>query len=115
MFLDIVKKEVKDFLIEMIKFCDDRGIKATLSNFLLYKKDKNASLPECIYFLMGKKFSKYYLFNSKKFNDFFQTLPPDFKKDIATQNDLQKIKLLTLADSEVSQYLKKILKEDYIW
>jgi hypothetical protein len=114
MFLDIVKKEVKDFITDMIVFCNDRGIDPTLSNFLSVRK-AGAQMPECIYFLMGKKFSKYYLFNSKKFNSFFQTLPTDFKKDIASQNDLQKIKLLTLADSEVSQYLKRILKEDYIW
>ena len=114
MILNIVKKEVRDFLKEMISFCDERKLSPTLDNFLSYSKN-GSSMPECIYFLMGRKYSKYYLFNSKKFNSFFSKLPSDFKKDVASPNDLQKIKLLSLSDSSVSEYLKKILKEDYIW
>jgi hypothetical protein len=64
---------------------------------------------------MGGKFCKFYFFNSKKWNTFFDKLDTDFQNDLGGKDEVHKIKLLVASDSDLSEYLAQILKKDFVW
>lgn len=112
-FNKIIKKDTRDWLIEMISFCEKKKLKPNIENFL---KIENANkIPSSIYLIFGNKNYKFYFFNSKKFISFYENLPKDFKNDIADYSEIRKIQLLTVSSEELNAYFNKILKKDYVW
>jgi hypothetical protein len=110
--LNKIKKETKESINYIIKFCSERNLTPSMKNFLFHKKE-GAFIPECIYFFMGQNYSKYYFFNSIAFYEFYNMLPPDFKKDILNEEEMNIIKRLTLADNDLTIFLNGILKKDF--
>jgi hypothetical protein len=112
-FSEMVKKDTRDWIKEMIQYCSDKKITPNISNFL--KADTDSGIPKSIYLIFGNKNHKFYFFNSKKFISFYKNLPPDFKNDIASFEEIRKIQLLTASSDELDKFFNKILKKDYIW
>ena len=110
--LNKIKKETKDSINYIIKFCSERNITPSMRNFLSFKKE-GAFIPDCIYFFMGKNYSKYYFFNSIAFYEFYNSLPTDYQKDILSEEEMNIIKRLTLADNDLTNFLSGILKKDF--
>jgi hypothetical protein len=110
--LNKIKKETKESINYIIKFCSERNVTPSMKNFLFFKKE-GAFIPDCIYFFMGQAYSKYYFFNSITFYEFYNSLPPDFQKDILAQDEMNTIKRLTLADNDLTGFLSGILKKDF--
>ena len=109
-----IRNELKKDVDYMISFCQQRNINPTLDNFLNFKKE-GTRIPECIYFFMAGNFCKFYFFNSKKWNVFFENLHTDFQNDLGGRDEVHKIKLLAASDLDLSEYLTQILKKDFIW
>lgn len=110
--LNKIKKETKDSINYILKFCAERNVTPSMRNFLFHKKE-GTFIPDCIYFFMGQNYSKYYFFNSKTFYEFYNTLPTDYQKDILNEEEMNIIKRLTLADNELTSFLNGILKKDF--
>lgn len=109
-----INKETKESINYILKFCEIRNLKNSLRSFLFYKKE-GAFIPESIYFFFGQNFSKYYFFNSKIFYEYYSNLPPDFKKDIATYDEIAQFQRLTVADPEIQKFICSLLQKDYIY
>ena len=111
--LSKIKQETKYSINYIIKFCNERNVNPpTLKKFFSYKKE-NTIIQECIYYFMGNNYSKYYFFNSISFYEFYNLLPTDFQKDIANQDEMTTIRRLTMADTELSNFLISTLKKDF--
>lgn len=109
-----IKNEIANDFEFMISFCNERNIEPTLQNFLSFKKE-SSRIPECIYYFMSGKFCRIYFYNSKKWNTFFSSLDTDFQNDLGGSAEVHKIKLLVASDLDLSEYLSKILKKDFVW
>ena len=88
-FDEIIKKETRDWIKEMVLYCENKKIKPTIDNFL--RAENSSGIPSSIYLIFGNKNYKFYFFNSKKFISFYENLPKDFKNDIATFEEIRKI------------------------
>lgn len=110
-FIIMIKKQISNDLSYIKNFCKEKKIKNSLDSFLSFK-DKG-QIPSCIYFFMGRKYCKFLFFNSKKWNNFFQSLPKDFQNDIASSSEIRKIKLLSIYDKQTEDFLYKILQDDF--
>jgi hypothetical protein len=110
-FVISIKKQIIKDLSYIKKFCKEKNIPSSIDSFLSYKE--KGIIPSCIYFFMGRDYSKFLFFNSKKWNDFFLSLPKDFQNDIASLAEIRKIKLLSISDKHIEQFLYNILKEDF--
>jgi hypothetical protein len=109
-----VRKDTKESINYILKFCQNKNIKNSLRSFLFYKKE-GASIPESIYFFFGQTYSKYYFFNSKIFYEYYNSLPPDFKKDIAPFEEISQFQRLTVAYPDVQEFISSLLQKDYVY
>jgi hypothetical protein len=109
-----IKSEVKKTIDHIIQFCKSNNVPTTLKNFLNYKEN-NSTIPKSIYFFMSRNYSQYFFFNSKMFYEFYNSLPIDFQRDIADLSEIATVQRLSLQDSELSSFLKELLKTDYIY
>lgn len=108
--LTFIKKQIRNDLLYIRSFCQQKKIKPSLKNFLEYK-ELNSSIPSCIYYFFGNNYCKQFFFNSKTFQKMYYSLPQDFKNDIGS---IKTIQLLTKTEYNIEQYLKSILRNDFI-
>lgn len=111
--LNKVKSETNSSLRYIKKFCDENSVKFSLRSFLFYKK-QNSSIPQSVYYFFGGNYSKYYFYNSKLFYEYYNSLQPDFRRDVTSVEELLQVQRLTLATSELHTYVSSLLKQDYV-
>lgn len=109
-----IKSEIKSTINHIVSFCKNNNLPVTLGNFLNHR-EANSTIPKSIYYFMSKEYSQYFFYNSKLFFQFYNSLPPDFKRDIADPSEIGTVQRLTFSDSELHSYLKELLKNDYIY
>ena len=65
-------------------------------------------------FLKRKKFSPYFLAISKSFNELYNSLPEEEKKEIISEYQLMIKKAIVLNDKRIKETLNRVLKEEFI-
>ena len=93
-------------------FCQERGIKPNIRNFLSYKKP-NSYFPESIKYI--HKVPYFFLLSSKAFIEWFSSLDEDAQNDVLplTQNEISYIKNSVLINKELKEYLKSKMLNDF--
>ena len=106
---ELLKREIIKYLRKVDKFCKERGVSTTLYNFLNYKTNEKQYLSDSSKLLHDCP--KILLDSSRSYRNFYLTLDKDFQYDIHKPN----VKTLFIpANKEITNYLKQILKSDYI-
>jgi hypothetical protein len=106
----IYKRQINNFYKKMGKYCRKEKIENDFSKFLFYKWNGINGTTYAYLFLLPKV----YLVNSKSFMDYYNKLHKDFQDDILDRKEIKNIKKELKKNTELQQFLKKIMDKDSI-
>ena len=113
--LTILQKRTMRFAKHMDDFCEPRGIKRTIKNYLTYKSESKYLLPDSFSNINRQTIPLMLFSNSKDFVDFWSSLDDDIKRSIIDKKEMIRNQAFVLADDDVRFFVKKILKKDYLY
>lgn len=109
-----LKIDMKRFAAAMRSFCDNMGIPHSCKAVFSYRSRPDQMVPDCFRLFLDGGYPKEIFFNSAMFNDFWWKLPEDFRDSVATGEEIQRMKVLTLADSRLRSIVSRVLGKDYV-
>lgn len=108
---ELEKSKIKKWHNFVLKFCKQNKLPQDFYSFLNYEAGGGYVGSTWAYLITA---NKYYLANSKTFQDYYYTLDKDFRDDILPIDDYRKIQTELRINTKLIQYLRKIQKDDSI-
>ena len=95
-------------------FCESKNIK-TLKEYFWYRSEQTQPYPDSLDHLFRGSLSVYYLACNSLFYEYFYHLHADLREDLSNFLKFEERKQVIQENKYLKQYLKKILKRNFIF
>lgn len=114
-YLEKVEKDIEKHIRKIYSFCKEKNIKPSYRNYYNFKSEEKQYLPDCFSHFIGGGFPKEFFCNSKSFENFYKSLPRDFRVDIIEEQEIIKQRRSLLINPKLEQIIREKLKKDYVY
>lgn len=112
-FFQEIRKEINRTLRFINNFCQDKQIK-NLRDYFWYRSDKAQLYPDSLDHLFRGELCVYYLVCNNLFYEYFYHLHSDLREDLDNFLKFDEKKKTIANNKYLYQYLKKMLKNNFI-
>ena len=108
--IDIELSRVASFKEKLEKLAEDAGLPPSIEAYMEYKERDTQYVPNVYKYLFGAPMC--FLAASKSFKKMYDSLDPDFARDLVDLNELRNAKVRIITNSELREGIKNILGKE---
>lgn len=108
-------KQWAEFVDKINSFCDKKNIPRGMTSFLSYKSSDEQPVPDCYTFFAAGSVPVELLALSRRLSLFREEMVSDFRNDSALDEDINRARMMAMANEELDRFARRVLGNDYIY